>query len=156
LVLKLLKKTFKNKKESTVNIDLSNRHTKLQTATCVILLEAVTADSHFSLQESDKIVELLIDRFNLSQSDVEQLINISKKQRKEHPDVWYFTNLINEELSVEQKHGLMEMVWQAIYSDGTLDKYEHHLSHKLRRLLNIRHSKFIELKKKTLEKINNP
>jgi uncharacterized tellurite resistance protein B-like protein len=155
LILKLLKKTFKNKDKSTVNIDFSNQNTKLQIATCVILLEAVTADSHFSIEESDKIVDLLTDKFKLSRSEVDQLINISKKQREEQPDIWHFTNLINEELSIDEKFKLMEMVWQAIYSDGTLDKYEHYLSHKLRRLLNIQHSKFIELKKKVLEETNN-
>ena len=144
MVLKLLKKTFSNKKESTQTIDFSNQNTKLQIATCVILLEAVTADSHFSIEESDKIVELLTGKFELSKSEVDALINISKKERAQHPDIWYFTNLINEELTVDQKYELMEMVWQAIYSDGTLDKYEHYLSHKLRNLLNIRHSVFIE------------
>ena len=82
MILKLLKKTFKNKDKSTVNIDFSNQNTKLQIATCVILLEAVTADSHFSIEESDKIVELLTGKFKLSRSEVDQLINISKIQRE--------------------------------------------------------------------------
>ena len=122
MILKLLKKTFKNKEESIVNIDFPNQNTKLQIATCVILLEAVTADSHFSIEESDKIVELLTGKFKLSRSEVGQLINISKIQREEQPDIWHFTNLINEELTIDEKYELMEMVWQAIYSDSILDK----------------------------------
>ena len=40
----------------------------------------------------------------------------------------------------------MELVWEVIYSDGKLDKFENYIAQKLYRMLNIDHSKFIELK----------
>jgi uncharacterized tellurite resistance protein B-like protein len=45
----------------------------------------------------------------------------------------------------------MEMIWEAIYSDGTLDKYENYIAHKLRHLLNLDHTKFIDFKLKVKE-----
>ena len=40
----------------------------------------------------------------------------------------------------------MELVWEVIYSDGKLAKLENYIAHKLYKMLNIDHSKFIELK----------
>ncbi|GJM16837.1 MAG: hypothetical protein DHS20C13_21640 [Thermodesulfobacteriota bacterium] len=125
-----------------------DREFKLKVATSVILLEAATADSHFSQEEQDKIVEILKSRFHMADGSVKELIDESKQERKESTDLWYFTNLINDNLDNEEKYNLMEEVWEVIYSDGTLDKFENYIAHKLLNMLNLDHSKFIELKMK--------
>ena len=125
-----------------------DREFKLKVATSVILLEAATADSHFSQEEQDKIVEILKSRFQMDDGSVKELIDESKQERKESTDLWYFTNLINDNLDNEEKYNLMEEVWEVIYSDGTLDKFENYIAHKLLNMLNLDHSKFIELKMK--------
>ena len=125
-----------------------DRGFKLKVATSVILLEAATADSHFSQEEQDKIVEILKSRFQMDDESVKELIDESKQERKESTDLWYFTNLINDDLNNEEKYNLMEEVWEVIYSDGTLDKFENYIAHKLLSMLNLDHSKFIELKMK--------
>jgi uncharacterized tellurite resistance protein B-like protein len=125
-----------------------DREFKLKVATSVILLEAATADSHFSQEEQDKIVEILKSRFQMDDESVKELMGESKQERKESTDLWYFTNLINDNLNDEEKYNLMEEVWEVIYSDGTLDKFENYIAHKLLSMLNLDHSKFIELKMK--------
>jgi len=125
-----------------------DREFKLKVATSVVLLEAATADSHFSQEEQDKIVEILKSRFQMDDESVKELIDESKQERKESTDLWYFTNLINDDLNNEEKYNLMEEVWEVIYSDGTLDKFENYIAHKLLSMLNLDHSKFIELKMK--------
>jgi len=125
-----------------------DREFKLKVATSVVLLEAATADSHFSQEEQDKIVEILKSRFQMDDESVKELIDESKQERKESTDLWYFTNLINDDLNNEEKYNLMEEVWEVIYSDGTLDKFENYIAHKLLSMLNLDHSKFIKLKMK--------
>jgi len=125
-----------------------DREFKLKVATSVILLEAATADSHFSQEEQDKIVEILKSRFQMDDESVKELIDESKQERKESTDLWHFTNLINDNLNNEEKYNLMEEVWEVIYSDGTLDKFENYIAHKLLNMLNLDRSKFIELKMK--------
>jgi len=131
------------KKES-----LEDRELKLKVATSVVLLEAATADSHFSTEEQDKIFEILKSRFQMNAESVKELIDKSEQERQSSTDLWYFTNLINENLNNEEKYNLMEQVWEVIYSDGTLDKFENYIAHKLLNMLNLDHSKFIELKMK--------
>lgn len=119
---------------------------RVKTATCVILLEAATADETFSDDERKKIVEVLKGRFSMTDREAEELIASSVAERKDATDLWHFTNIINQSMSNEEKYEIMELVWEVIYSDGTLDKFENYVARKLLNMLNIDHSKFIELK----------
>jgi len=144
-MLGAFKKIFNGpKKEESAE----DRELKLRVATSVILLEAATADSNFSPQEQEKIIEILKSRFQMNDESVKELIDESENERKNSTDLWYFTDLINENLNNEEKYNLMELVWEVIYSDGTLDKFENYIAHKLLNMLNLDRSKFIELKLK--------
>jgi len=144
-MLGAFKKIFNGpKKEESAE----DRELKLRVATSVILLEAATADSNFSPQEQEKIIEILKSRFQMNDESVKELIDESENERKNSTGLWYFTDLLNENLNNEEKYNLMELVWEVIYSDGTLDKFENYIAHKLLNMLNLDHSKFIELKLK--------
>ncbi len=130
-----------------------DRELKLRVATCVLLLEAATADSNFSSEEQEKIIQILKSRFQMDDTSVKELIDKSTMEKKNSTDLWYFTNLINENLDNEEKYDLMELVWGVIYSDGTLDKFENYIAHKLLNMLNLDHSRFIELKMKVKNEV---
>ena len=121
---------------------------RLRTATCVILLEAATADHNFSEEEQEKVIAIMKDRYGMTDEQVEELILESEKARENATDLWYFTNMVNENMDNDEKYRLMELVWEVIYSDGTMDKFENYVAHKLQSMLNLDHSKFIELKMK--------
>ncbi|MEE8044807.1 MAG: TerB family tellurite resistance protein [Thermodesulfobacteriota bacterium] len=130
-----------------------DRELKLRVATCVLLLEAATADSNFSSEEQEKIIQILKSRFQMDDTSVKELIDKSTMEKKNSTDLWYFTSLINENLDNEEKYDLMELVWGVIYSDGTLDKFENYIAHKLLNMLNLDHSRFIELKMKVKNEV---
>jgi uncharacterized tellurite resistance protein B-like protein len=130
-----------------------DRELKLRVATCVLLLEAATADSNFSSEEQEKIIQILKSRFQMDDTSVKELIDKSTLEKKNSTDLWYFTNLINENLDNEEKYDLTELVWEVIYSDGTLDKFENYIAHKLLNMLNLDHSRFIELKMKVKNEV---
>jgi len=125
-----------------------DKELKLKVSTCVVLLEAATADSNFSPEEQEKIIQILKSRFQMDDESVKELIDKSTVERENTADLWYFTNRINENLDNEEKYNLMELVWEVIYSDGTLDKFENYMARKLLNMLNLDHSRFIELKMK--------
>lgn len=152
-MLGVFKKLFQESDEPDSALR-GDRDLKLKTATCVVLLEAATADDNFSEEEQGKVIEILKTRFQMTDEAVQELITESKKVRKDATDLWYFTNLINENLSTEEKYDLMEQVWEVIYSDGTLDKFENYVAHKLFNMLRIDHSKFIELKLKVKNELS--
>ncbi len=146
---------FKNIFErSKTDESAQDRATKLEVATCAILLEAATADSNFTPQEQQKVIEILKSRFQMNDQAVKELIDKSEAERENSTDLWYFTNLINENLDNEEKYDLMEQVWEVIYSDGTLDRFENYVAHKLLNMLNLDHSRFIDIKMKVKDEVN--
>lgn len=137
---------FKKLFEGSVSNKGEDKAERLRTATCVLLLEAATADETFSEVEQKKVVEILKSRFVMTDEVVKELIDESRSARRNEADIWYFTNLINQNMSNEEKYDLMREVWEVIYSDGTLGEFENYVAQKVYRMLNIDHSKFIELK----------
>jgi len=149
-MLNMFKKFFEGSGADNKGED---KDARLRTATCVLLLEAATADDSFSDIEQKKVVEILKSRFGMDDEAVKELIDESKRARQNEADIWYFTNLVNQNLSNEEKYDLMEAVWEVIYSDGSLGEFENYVAQKLYRMLNIDHSKFIELKLKVKNEI---
>lgn len=147
-MLERFRKIFNKNIEPLSYEEKVDQERKLEIATCVILLEAATGDSKLSKEELQKIIELLKEKFQLTDSSVNELIETSKKEREGSAGVWPFTHLINEDLTIEEKYELMEMIWKVIYSDKTLDEFENYIAHELLNLLNLDHRKFIELKLK--------
>ena len=150
-MLDLFKSIFDKNRDKEIHKGAIDQQQKMKIATCVILLEAVTADDTLSNQELHTIIELLKSKYDMTDTQVNELIETSKRERDKSADLWYFTNLINENLTMDEKSDLMVMIWEAIYSDGTLDKYENYIAHKLRNLLNLDHTKFIDIKLKVKE-----
>ena len=144
---------FKKLFDGTGRINEADKEARLRTATCAILLEAATADNTFSATEQRKVFEILKSRFGLNDGEVRELIDESEKARDEEADIWHFTHLINQNMSNDEKYSLMEEVWEVIYSDGTLGEFENYVAQKLYRMLNIDHSKFIELKMKVKNEV---
>jgi len=124
------------------------RERRLRIATAVILLEVAYADEDFSETERKRIVEILKKQFSLDDGSVRELLQVSEEQLSRSIDLWHFTEIINSSYDSEEKYRIIEMVWQVIYADGTLDKYEDHVVHKLARILHISHDKMIEAKMK--------
>ena len=124
--------------------------TRIMVATAAILLEVANIDEEFSTDERERILAILKERFHLEDDYIAELVELSDQQRKNTIDLWHFTNIINQAYDAKEKEQIIESIWQVIYADGKLDKYEDHIVHKLSYLLNITHSKMIQAKLKAL------
>jgi uncharacterized tellurite resistance protein B-like protein len=127
---------------------------RLQVATAVILLEVAQADEEYSESEQDSIMQILKDQFNLDSQSVQEILHVSEEQQRKSIDLWHFTEIINRNYNTEEKCCIIEKVWQVIYADGKLDKYEDHIVHKLARILNLSHEQMIEAKMKHLPDVD--
>lgn len=118
----------------------------IQIATCAVLLEAALADNELSKEELDHIHSALRNFHSIETTDIEKLVEMTRRESKEAIDIWQFTNLINQNYDTEQKMLLMEHVWRVVLADGTLDKFEDYIARKLRPLLRLDHKQWIESK----------
>ena len=139
--------------ETDVKPDELQGPDRVRIATCVLLLETANADEEFSPEEWQHIVATLKARFDMSEEDAEELIDLAKSTREQSYDLWKFTNEINKACRPDEKMEIIEQVWRVIYADGTLDAHEDYLAHKLAKLLNLNHSQLINTKMKVLDEI---
>jgi uncharacterized tellurite resistance protein B-like protein len=123
----------------------------VRVAVCVLLVEVAKADDEFSEDEREHIVDTLTRRFELSEDDAHDLLDLAHEHRKSSTDLWRFTNVINRQCAPAEKIEIMEEIWRVIYADGTLDAHEDYLAHKFARLLNLSHPQLIQAKLTVLD-----
>jgi uncharacterized tellurite resistance protein B-like protein len=123
---------------------------KLYVAACALFFEMANIDGEFSSEEKQRIGEIFTSEYGLDKQHFEQITQMAEQELKNSPDLWRFTNVINQELSSAEKIKLVELIWKIIYADGKLDRHEDYLIHKFARLLNVPHSDLINAKLKIL------
>jgi len=97
---------------------------ELQLALGALLVEAAHSDDNFDHRERTVISRLLERRFQLSPHDARALIEAAERVTDRSVELFRFTRIINERLSVEERTELIEMMWEVAYADGVLDKFE--------------------------------
>ncbi len=145
-MFKRLKKIFNYDESETGSGKMIDINKHLNLATCVLLLEIATTDDDFSENEAEKIKSILTERYNISETDIKDLMKEAISSREDSTDLYEFTSILNTNLSKEEKLKLISSIWEVIYADGVLDQYEDHLVHRLSDLLHIEHEEMIEAK----------
>lgn len=126
---------------------------KIKTATCVLFIELARADGNISDEEKKLLREIIKNKYELSSESVDKLLQYSEIKREESLDLFQFTSVINSSFSGNEKFNLMINLWQLVYSDNKLDKYEDHIIKKIGGLLNLEHKDIIDAKLLVKEKM---
>jgi uncharacterized tellurite resistance protein B-like protein len=122
----------------------------LRVATCALFLEMARIDETFTQEEMNTILTILKEKYGLSQEHADALAAEADKELAESVDLWRFARLINENYTIDEKIKIIEILWQMVYVDGKMDKYEHYLMNKLKNLLRLSHDQLIDAKLKVL------
>jgi len=118
-------------------------------AVAALLIEMAVIDGEFSETEREHIVRILENEYQLSEDDVSSLLDEASAEVRSSTDYWRFTNMINENYTLEEKVRIVELLWKIIYADGTVEKHEDYLIRKLARLLGVPHEELIAAKIRT-------
>jgi len=122
----------------------------IRVATCALFVEMAHIDEKFTPAEVDTILSILKEKYGLSREHAEALLADADKELANSVDLWQFARLINENYSVSEKIEIIETLWQMVYVDGKMDRYEHYLMNKLKNLLRLSHDQLINAKLKVL------
>lgn len=141
-----MKQFFKDIFDTTEQASEETKQKQVQIATAALLIEIATIDNEFSEDEKQTITTQLTQQFNLSESEVAELISATNDELAERIDTYYFTNLINENFDKPTKLKIIAMIWDVIYADGQLDGHEDYLVHRFAKLLRLEHSEMIDAK----------
>ena len=124
---------------------------RLRLATAVLLLEAAHADSEFADDERVAVTSSAPDALRVGRCRCR--LNCSRRPRQarwESGDLYQFARQLNDSFPLPRKLAVVELLWEVVYSDGTLEAHEDALMHKLGNLLGIRHDDLMALKRKVL------
>jgi uncharacterized tellurite resistance protein B-like protein len=132
--------------------DPAARERELRLATAVLLVEVARADFAEDELELDAVADLLKAHLDISRREVEQLVAEARSHADQAASLQSFTRQLHEELTVEEKLRIVEMLWQVALADSVLDKHEDHLIRKVAGLLYISHSDLIRVRNRVQER----
>lgn len=127
------------------------RFTRVQVATCALLLEVAHSDGHYQVVEERIVHDLLAGMFDLPADAIAELLDFARDHQQNSTDLFQFAREINAHFTVEEKLAVMEGVWRLIYADGVLDKFEDAIARQLATLLRLSHKEAIGCKVRVLD-----
>ena len=136
-------KEFFNKKNAEAEDD---SHSVLNIATAALLIEVMTIDGNMDQEEMDSVKSNLSTILELSDDEIQELIDLSQEEVSDATSLYQFTKEINANFELQQKLDLMTALWQVALADDYLDKYEESILRKIADLIHLRHSEYIECK----------
>ena len=114
-----------------------NSKKELELALTVLLVDLACCDQHFDQQEYHVITRGLKRVFGTQGAEVSNLINEALETLQQLRGTGRFATLLKDQLSVEDKRAIMEVIEEVIAADGTEDGFETYLRHKFAGLLGI-------------------
>lgn len=142
-----------NKNEDSTEKTSFNRNHKMQIAACALFLEIANIDENFTDKEKQKIICIMKNSFQISDSEIEQLFYRSKEEIERSVSDFEFTSIVNQHLDNNEKYSLIKNLWQIAYTDGNLDKYEDHFIKKICNNLNLSNKDRIAAKLEVKEEL---
>lgn len=121
---------------------------RIPLAAAVLLLEVAHTDGEFHQTEQDLLGTLLTKHFDVSEDSLTELLELAEETRKNSLDLHQFTREINKAFTQPEKERIIEAIWQLVYADGHLDRYEDALMRQLGSLIGLSHRQLIEAKLK--------
>jgi len=149
-MLESLKRIFNKSKVETLKTEKQVSEHDVLVATCAIFVEMARIDEKFTPAEVDTIISILREKYGLSREHADALLAEADKELEESLDLWQFASLINKNYSVDEKIEIIETLWQMVFVDGKMDRYEHYLMTKLKNLLRLSQDQLINAKLKVL------
>lgn len=128
--------------------EAGSRERSVRLATALLLVEVSRADYTEDVVEDRAILQLLSQFFDLSDAEVALLTEQARAESDRVASLQGFTRELNEELALEEKHRIVEMLWRVAYADDRLSKYEDGLVRKIADLLYISHRDLIRIRNK--------
>ena len=140
----ILNKTLEKSNES--NEGSEDRDHGLRLATATLLVEIVRADYEEDLVEGEAVFAQLKGFFSLSEEETALLVQEAEREADHAVSLQEFTRALHEQLSIGEKHSVIEMLWRVALADSRLDKHEDYLIRKVAGLLYVPHNDLIRIR----------
>jgi len=120
---------------------------EVKLATAALLFHAIAIDGTVREDEMAKLKPLLMSHFEIDEAELNRLLTQAQQQEKEAVDIYRFTSVLKDRLSLEEKHQIITMMWQLVFADGELEPLEDNLLWRTAELLAVPARDRMELKR---------
>lgn len=115
-------------------------------AAAALLFHVVAIDGVVKDEEKATLRDLLKQRFELSDADVNELMVAAEAADKEAVDLYSFTSVLKQQLEVADRERIVEMMWTLVFADGNVHEFEDNLVWRAAELLGVSSQARIRLK----------
>ena len=131
---------------TTPAVEQDSFQKKLQVATCALFFEIAKADENFTGEEHEKIVSIMKMKYELDNDEANELMSRTEESIKKSVSIYEFATVVDQNFSKDDKLELMKELWQLIYTDKKLNKYEDNLIKRIGDILKLEHKEVIDAK----------
>lgn len=99
----------------------------IRQAVAALLIHASRVDDHVDPAEVAARNRLLKEKFDLTEAEIDALVGEGESAAAEATDLYRFTRAIKEHYDRGRRGRIIEMLWEIVLADGTVDPHEAHL-----------------------------
>ncbi|MEJ2376095.1 MAG: TerB family tellurite resistance protein [Pseudolabrys sp.] len=119
-------------------------------AAAALLVHAAGIDGSTSEVELHKLHGVLMQRFQLSDEETDELVQAATEAEQEAIDLYKFTARLNRALNEQGRARVVEMLWQIVCADGVITEFEDNLIWRAADLLGISRTERIALRERVM------
>lgn len=106
-------------------------------AAAALLVHVTGIDGEVAPEERRKLHSVLKYRFDLTDAETDELVDLASRAEGDAVDMYQFTSLLNRSLDEEGRRRIIEMMWEIIYADGHASEFEDNVVWRVADLLNV-------------------
>jgi uncharacterized tellurite resistance protein B-like protein len=99
----------------------------LRIASAALLVHVMAVDGIVTEAEQQQLRTLLAAEYELAPEDVNRLLIEAERREREAVDIYRFTSVLRDRLTLEQKRQIIAMMWRLVFADGQLEALEDNL-----------------------------
>ena len=145
-MIKLLKELMYKNRTSISDTNTNEMRKTMNLISGALMVEVMAADHDFNSEEELKLKEILLNRFEIPESEIKKISEQTKKRADDATSLYEYTSLINENFNREEKLDLIRNLWAIAFADKILDRYEDSVIRRVCELTYVSHSDFIKTK----------
>ena len=129
----------------------ADREHALRLAAAALLVEVSRSDGHIDERERTVMRAALQATLGLSAEESDELLRLGEAQSRASVSLYEFTRVVDQELPLEQKKRVIELLWLVVFADSKKDAHEESLVRQIAGLLHVPHPDFIDAKLRARE-----
>lgn len=97
---------------------------ELKVVTAALLVHCANADGERSAAENTTLQNILKQHFELSDSDIKDVVAAAEAQERDAVDLHRFTRVLHQRLDRDGRQRMVGWLWEIANADGTIDADE--------------------------------